>query len=237
MLTNNSLKNHPPTHLHPPPLFSLQRPRALKLILRGKRKTFRFGGAVTVQQRVGPRGSIVRQEAARRRVVVLFVVIGLGTVAKSSSPEEESKEGEEKETKERERERKISTYTRRRYLHLVIIQRASLRESHVEEGTCVGRSARGGRGREEAGEQCRGIETAREKATDVISSSWKSGLRLGGIRIRGHFCIEFSFVRGAKDEVEWKRRARNYSKFPSNGAKLATGEEALIKVGCLREKK
>lgn len=127
---------------------------------------------------------------------------------------------------EREREREISTYTRRRYLHLVIIQRASLRESHVEEGTCVGRSARGGRGREEAGEQCRGIETAREKATDVISSSWKSGLRLGGIRTRGHFCIEFSFVRGAKDEVEWKRRARNYSKFPSNGAKLATGRSS-----------
>ena len=76
----------------------------MKLILRGKRKTFRFGGAVTVQQRVGPRGSIVRQEAARRRVVVLFVVIGLGTVAKSSSPEEESKE-EEEEARERERER------------------------------------------------------------------------------------------------------------------------------------
>lgn len=61
-----------------------------------------------------------------------------------------------------------------------------VRERHVEEGTCVGRSARGGRGREEAGEQCRGIETAREKArgTDVISSSWKSSLELGvGIRV------------------------------------------------------
>lgn len=108
-----------------------------------------------------------------------------------------------------------------------------VRERHVEEGTCVGRSARGGRGREEAGEQCRGIETAREKArgTDVISSSWKSSLELGvGIRVPRirDFCIGFSFekrkvsarasFRRMEKESETLNYPRNYSKFPNNGA-------------------
>ena len=48
---------------------------------------------------------------------------------------------------EREREREISTYTRRRYLHLVIIQRASLRESHVRGKICSWRKRKRRSGR------------------------------------------------------------------------------------------
>lgn len=178
--SDNSLKNHPPiiriSILHRGPFFLPPTRKIvywnMKLILRAKRKrrSLRFGSGYSRLSWVDrpPRGGETSRRPLRRHRPGYRCKILL------------SGGGGEKE-----RGRDFN-------LHEAAVSSSGnysaglVRERHVEEGTCVGRSARGGRGREEAGEQCRGIETAREKArgTDVISSSWKSSLELGvGIRV------------------------------------------------------
>lgn len=110
------------------------------------------------------------RSSAKRRRVVLFVVIGLGTVAKSSSPDLEARE--------REIERDFNLHeavsSSGNYSAGLVRERATQKKARAWEDLLVEEEEEKKRANNAAGLRRR---ERKRGGTDVISSSWKSSLK------------------------------------------------------------